>query len=181
MKRSRKEEDESDDLIANNDAELVEELIEKNKELEAKALEEGSRRVNLDRENRELKAFIFHYCMNSSSNKMSATYADPMIGMELSHFREEYLKILSRLGEMDKEMDKSRGSKVTSLENENGRLLQILQSQSMENLKKLISLRDQEILELKKELEQTQEQNKALTAAKEEASAKLFMLELQSD
>jgi hypothetical protein len=114
---------------------------------------ESSRRINLDRENRELKAFISHYCTNSTQEFISSVYADPMLGLELTHFREGYLKLATLQGEKGPSPINADTAKMAELQAEVNHLRQRVGDPVFDNLRKQVESKSAEISRLESELE----------------------------
>jgi predicted RNase H-like nuclease (RuvC/YqgF family) len=167
--------DDIDEEVTNEKIQQLESALREAK----KALDkESSRRINLDRENRELKAFVAMHCANNSSNAMSRVYADPMLGYEMSFFREKYL---STLAAADLAPGASPVGTISGLETEIANLKREMEKVGTKNVQKLLAHKDAEIAKLKKSLGDAKLREEALEKSKEEISAKLFMLQLQGE
>jgi hypothetical protein len=157
-------------------AEELNELRQKVGDLQSALEVEQSRRVNLDRENRELKSFVAVHCANNSSNAMSRVYADPLLGFELSYFRERYLGVLAAA---DLAPGASPLGKINALETQIKELTLRVENPAQQNAHKLLRLKDAEITDLKRALDEANGRTAALGKAKEEQAARLFVLQKQ--
>ena len=128
--------------------------------------QEGSKAINLDRENRELKAFIMQYCNNNTTNGMTSVYADPLLGLELNHFREGYLKLV---GSVD--------SKVLQITKQNEEMRKHMGDTYIQNLQKQLASKNDENSELKQLITKSEKDNKKLLKEIDELKAKLFLTE----
>ena len=150
-------------------AEIVSHLKREMAKLQSALDEEQSRRLNLDRENRELKAFIAVHCANNSGNAMSRVYADPLLGFELSFFREKYLSLAAA------DTAGSSLGLISGLEQQVKELTQRLENPSQQNLQKLLVLREAEVTKMQRRLDEFQERVQALEKDKEELAATAFV------
>ncbi len=128
--------------------------------------QEGSKAINLDRENRELKAFILQYCNNSTTNGITSVYSDPLLGLELNHFREGYLKLV---GTVD--------TKVLQITKQNEEMRKHMGDTYIQNLQNQLASKNDENLELKTLVTKSEKDKKKLQKEIDDLKAKIFMME----
>ena len=153
------------ELALEGDSDLIPTLQNELMTVRMEADIQASRAVNLDRENRELKAFINQYCNNNTANVISSVYADPMLGIELNHFREGYMKLV---GMVDPKA-------IQSVQQQNEEMRRNMGDTYIQNLQKLIASKDDEINLLKKALNKSELDNKTLKKDNENLKAKAFL------